>query len=48
MAYIIYLFLCSLNGFVMSTLGVNLTDWQFWVSIACIFGAWVCGREHDN
>lgn len=48
MAYIIYLVLCGLNGVMLSTANISPADWQFWVSILCVVGAWLCGKEDDN
>ena len=48
MAFYIYLFLCMLNGFALGEAGINFTSWQFWVSIGCVLGAYICGAEKRN
>lgn len=42
MNYIYYL-LFAIAGGVLSTVNVTLSNWQFWVVLACMFGAYVCG-----
>lgn len=48
MAYITYLVLCGFNGFIMTTLDINPTNWQFWATTFCVIGAWFCGREYRH
>ena len=40
----IYYFLCAIVGGVLSTLNASLSSWQFWVILACMIGAYICGR----
>lgn len=37
--------LCGLMGYVLSTVNINITDWQFWVAVVCMCGAHYCGKE---
>jgi hypothetical protein len=44
--YIIYMLLCVINSIVLLTLDVGITSWQYWVSLFCVIGAYICGREY--
>ena len=44
MSKIIYFLLCGIVGGVFSTLDINITNWQFWVVVSCMSGAYICGR----
>lgn len=40
---IIFLLLSVINTFVLATLNIYITDWQYWVSLCCVNGAYLCG-----
>lgn len=48
MSYIIYLLLCAVNGAVLATADISITNWQFWVITFCICGAYICGKKNSN
>lgn len=42
-AYITYLSIMLLNGFVLGTTGIGLNTWQYWVIIFGLAGCYLCG-----
>lgn len=42
-ANIVYIFLMALNGFVLATANVRVTNWQYWVITFVIIGVYICG-----
>lgn len=42
-ANIVYIFLMMLTGFVLATANVRVVDWQYWVVILSVTGAYICG-----
>ena len=46
--FVIYLFMIMVNSIALLTLDVDVTNWQYWVSLFCIIGAWICGREYGD
>ena len=44
MANFIYIFLCALYGAVTITIDIGIKDWQYWVMLGCVVGAYICGR----
>ena len=48
MANFIFYFLSALYGATIKTLDVNLTNWQFWVILMCVIGAYFCGVARNK
>lgn len=45
---IIYYFCCGMFGVMMSICGYSVMDWQFWVGIALVITAHICGKKSRN
>lgn len=48
MAYVVYLLLCFINAVAISSFGIGITNWQYWISVLCVVGAYICGGERDR
>ena len=46
--YIIYLLLCCINAMAITSAGIGITNWQYWVSILCVAGIYICGAERNR
>ena len=40
---IIFMFLNTLNSALLIHLGFGLNTWQWWISMACVWGAYLAG-----
>ena len=48
MAYVIYLTCCAMNSVLMNSLGVSMSQWEYWISLALIIASWIGGREYED
>lgn len=42
-AYFVYLAILIIYGVVSSSADIYLNNWRYWVLLACVIGAYVCG-----
>ena len=40
---IVYFILCGVTGRVMSNLGFDLNDWQWWICCGSVWVSFICG-----
>lgn len=44
MANIIFILLCALYGAASATANVKLKNWEYWIMLGCVIGAFWCGK----
>lgn len=42
-AYFVYLIIMFILGVVLYSTDIYVNNWRYWVIIACIIGAYICG-----
>jgi hypothetical protein len=45
MAYIIYICSIVVNCLALLSADIYTENWQYWISLACIITAYICGTE---
>lgn len=43
---VIYILLCIINSIVLTSCDIGITNWQYWVSLFCVIGAYLRGKEY--
>lgn len=43
MASFIFILLCAVYGCVVTTTDIDFSNWQYWVTLGCICGSYICG-----
>lgn len=42
-SYFVYILLCAIVGVTSVKAGLYFNDWQYWVILGCVIGAYICG-----
>lgn len=45
---LVFIFLNTLNGTILTNAGFGVTTWQYWVSMACVCGAYLAGALKER